>query len=110
MMLTPMPLMILKLMLETPEMFKLSVKFHITHIQLENNGPDNLPTDLFNILMDPTQSLFMKLTEPIPTEITLLLKLKDQSSQKSNKDGNLKVTHTTGLLKLWHANKDGQMK
>jgi len=105
-----MPLTILKLMLEMPEMFKQSVKFHTTHIQLENNGPDNQPTDSFNILMDPTQSIFTNPTVPIPTEIILLLKLKDQSSQKSNKDGNPKVTPTTGLPKLWLANKDGQMK
>jgi len=103
-------LTILKLMLEMPEMFKQSAKFHTTHTQLENNGPDNQPTDSFNILMDPTQSIFTNPTVLIPTEITLLLKLKDQSSQKSNKDGNPKVTPTTGLPKLWLANKDGQMK
>jgi hypothetical protein len=110
MMLTPMPLTILKLMLETPEMSKLSVKFHTTHTQLENNGPDNQPTDSFNILMDPTQSIFTNPTVLIPTEITRLLKLKDQSFQKNKMDGNQRETPTTGLPKLWLANKDGQMK
>jgi hypothetical protein len=110
MMLTPMPLTILKLMLETPEMSKLSVKFHTTHTQLENNGPDNQPTDSFNILMDPTQSIFTNPTVLILTEITRLLKLKDQSFQKNKMDGNQRETPTTGLPKLWLANKDGQMK
>ena len=105
-----MPLTILKLMLETPEMSKLSVKFHTTHTQLENNGPDNQPTDSFNILMDPTQSIFTNPTVLILTEITRLLKLKDQSFQKNKMDGNQRETPTTGLPKLWLANKDGQMK
>jgi len=107
---TPMLLILLKLMLETLEMFKLSEKFHITHTQLENNGPDNQPTDSFNILMDPTQSIFTNPTVPIPTEITKPHKLRVQLFQKSNKDGNPKVTLTTGLKKLWLDNKDGLMR
>jgi len=107
---TPMLPILLKLMLETPEMFKLLVKFHITHTQLENNGLDNQPTDSFNILMDPTQSIFTNPTVPIPTEITKPHKLRVQLFQKSNKDGNLKVTLTTGLKKLWLDNKDGLMR
>ena len=111
---TPMLPILLKLMLETPEMFKLLVKFHITHIQQENNGLDNQQTDSckfnHNILMDLTQSTFTSPTELTPTEITKPLKLRVQLFQKSNKDGNPKVTLTTGLKKLWLDNKDGLMR
>jgi len=111
---TPMLLILLKLMLETLEMFKLLEKFHITHTQLENNGLDNQQTDLCkfnpNILMDLTQSIFTNPTELTPTEITKPLKLRVQLFLKSNKDGNPKVTLTTGLKKLWLDNKDGLMR
>jgi hypothetical protein len=111
---TPMLPILLKLMLETLEMFKQLEKFHITHTQLENNGLDNQQTDLCkfnpNILMDLTQSIFTSPTELTPTEITKPLKLRDQLFLKSNKDGNPKVTLTTGLKKLWLDNKDGLMR
>jgi hypothetical protein len=111
---TPMLPILLKLMLETLEIIKLLEKFHITHTQLENNGLDNQQTDLckfnHNILMDLTQSIFTSPTELTPTEITKPLKLRDQLFLKSNKDGNPKVTLTTGPKKLWLDNKDGLMR
>ena len=60
--------------------------------------------------MDLTQFPFMRPTELTPTETTRPLKPRDQLSPKSNKDGNLRATPTTGPLMLWLANKDGQMK
>jgi len=114
MMPTPTLLILLKLMLETLEMFKLLEKFHITHTQLENNGLDNQQTDSCkfnpNILMDLTQSIFTNPTELTPTEITKPLKLRVQLFQKSNKDGNPWLTLTTGLKKLRPDNKDGLMR
>jgi len=107
-------LIALKLQLETPEAFKPRVNMFTTHTQPENNGLVNQPTDLCksnpNILMDPTQLLFMRQTVPIQTETTKPHKLRAQLSLRNNKDGNPKVTPTTGLLKPLLANKDGQMK
>jgi hypothetical protein len=60
--------------------------------------------------MDLTQSTSTSLKELTPTEITKPLKLRVQLFQKSNKEGNPKVTLTTGLKKLWLDNKDGLMR
>ena len=104
----------LKPLLDMQETFKPLVTFHTIHTQLENNGPVNQQTDLCkfnpNTSMDLTQFPFMRPTELTPTETTRPLKPRDQLSPKSNKDGNLRATPTTGPLMLWLANKDGQMK
>jgi len=87
-----------------------------THTQLDNNGLDNQLIELsklclkLNTLMDPTQFPSMRPTELTLTEIKNLLKFWAQSSQPNNKDGNPKVTLTTGPLKILLDNKDSQMK
>ena len=106
---TSLPLMPTWPLSEMLETSKLSVMSHTTHIQQDKTGPETQTAELLYLstLTDPTQLTSTRPTEPTPTETTDQSKSQLPQEAKSNKDGNLLETPTTGLKTPKPDNRDG---